>query len=35
MNQNVRVLLGELKKWLIGFACSGAFMALAMWLMSL
>ncbi len=35
MNQNVRVLLEELKKWLIGFACSGAFMALAMWLMSL
>ena len=35
MNQNVRVLLEELKKWLIGFACSGAFMDLAMWLMSL
>ena len=35
MNENVRTVLQELKKWAIGFICSGAFMALAMWLMSL
>lgn len=35
MNKNAKFILQELKKWAIGFACSGAFMALAMWLMSL
>ncbi len=31
----VQFVLQELKKWLIGFICSGAFMALSLWLMSL